>query len=63
MMVTQDIVYSRKFGKLRRPMKRKLNNLVKKHMDKLQKPVTHVDRKKLDKLKKCRKKVKVEEHE
>jgi len=42
-------------------MKRKINNLVKKHMDKFQKPSTHVDRKKLDKLKKCRKKVKVEE--
>ena len=50
-------------GKLRQTMKRKTSNLVKKHMDKFQKPVTHVDRKKLDKIKKCRKKIKTEEHE
>ena len=44
-------------------MKRKINNLVKKHMNKFQKPVTHVDKKKRDKLKKCRTKIKIEEHE
>lgn len=41
-------------------MKRKINNFVKKHMDKFQKPSTHVDRKKRDKVKRCRKKIKVE---
>jgi len=44
-------------------MKRKLNNLVKKHMEKFQKPSTHVDRKKLDKIKKCRERIKEEQHE
>ena len=44
-------------------MKRKFKNLVKKHMEKLHKPVTHVDKKKRDKIKKCRKKIKTEEHE
>lgn len=41
-------------------MERKINNFVKKHMEKFHKPVTHVDRKKRDKIQKCRKKIKVE---
>ena len=41
-------------------MERKINNLVKKHMEKFHKPVTHVDKKKRDKIQKCRKKIKVE---
>tara|TARA_R100000306_G_C4264596_1_gene87017 strand:- start:293 stop:481 length:189 start_codon:yes stop_codon:yes gene_type:complete len=60
-MDTQGIVYSRKFGKLRKTMERKINNFVKKHMEKFHKPVTHVDRKKRDKIQKCRKKIKIEE--
>ena len=36
-------------------MKKKPNNFVKKHMDQLHKPRTHVDKKKRDSAKKCRK--------
>jgi|TARA_R110000765_G_C18956874_1_gene609061 hypothetical protein len=59
----QDIVYLKKFGRLRMIMKKikKINNFVKKYMDRLHKPVTHVDKKKRDKINKCREKIKVED--
>ena len=40
---------------------KKINNFVKKYMDRLHKPVTHVDKKKRDKINKCREKIKVED--
>jgi len=38
-------------------IEKKINNFVKKQMEKFHKPVTHVDKKKRDKIKKCREKM------